>query len=213
MNKLTPLAKLAVFTAVLGVAYFAYQAGRTTRTQQTLIPTASFPTPKPNTSPVAEPSKIVEQLLPNTTTIPTQAPSKQYKTMVSGLSASSKLNFTQYKITVLDGWETIDSTDVEIPASAFMISKGDYELKIYQIATGGDVCNFSTFVDITTSEGIQFRRGGTTVGTGFTMCSKTTNGKYGEPTSFGHISYKAPVKPDLTTLAEMDLMVASLKKM
>lgn len=73
----------------------------------------------------------------------------------------------------------------------------------------GPSSSYTAFVQLTTTDGIVLRRGGS--GSGFTVCQKGAE-NYGQPTGFGHMSYTTPVAPDEAMLKQMDDMIKSLKK-
>jgi hypothetical protein len=179
------------------------------------------------TNPNPEPTNTVE-----TAVTPTSTPSStiKTKTVTAGLSADSGLSFTKYTIQIPEGWvenHTYENTGTAV--DTLTITKGNYQIKIFQAATGGALClypgdapfegpssTYDTFVQLTTADGITLRRGTTTEtnGTkrGYTLCQKSTENSYGQPTGFGHTSFSTPVTPDEMTLKEMDTMITSLKK-
>jgi len=164
-----------------------------------------------------------------TTTAPVTSPGQtptatpQPKQVVKA-GVSSGLSFSLYSIEVPMDWKvTQQHEDEPSPMDTLTITKGTYSIKIFQAATGGAMClypgdpdfegpssRFTTFVPITTKDGTILRRGSTTGG-GFTLCQQGTE-NYGQPTSYGHISYKTPVPADDAILKEMDGLIASLKK-
>ena len=83
----------------------------------------------------------------------------------------------------------------------------------------GPSSHYDSYVAITTADGIVLRRGSTNETStdyiskkGFTMCQKGSD-NYGQPTVFGHMSLTTSSNPDPALLAEVDAMIASLKKL
>lgn len=160
---------------------------------------------------------------------PTPTP-KQTREIAGGVSKEGGLAFDQYTLQVPIEW-TIER---KIPAPAseqLIITKGDYEVRIFQAATGGALClyagdadfegpssRYTNYVDLTTQDTRLLRRSGTdTPGlggkTGFTLCQRNPEGDYNQPTGYGHISFSLPSNYDQATLAEMDAMITSLKSL
>ena len=204
---------ILVVLLVGGVAYGAYQLGHNAA-------------PKSPTSGAVSTSSALPLATDSaTSTSPSASPTKKtYKKVVAGVTASAKLSFSKYEITVLDGWAYTDESDEAMPSDTLTITKGAYQIKIYQAPTGGAMCTYpgdtisegpsspyDEYVDITTVDGIHMRRSNTKGSSTFTICAKGPD-SYGQPTSFGHISYKAPNPPDLISLTEMDAMIASINK-
>lgn len=201
-----------------GIAYGAYSFGK-----------RGLPTAPSNSGAITVPATAtpiqIQVPLTDTSTSPTPT-KKVYKTVTAGLTTSGDgPSFGKYQITILDGWAYEDNTDATNTMDTLTITKDTYQIKIYQAATGGAVCvyagdaafegpsaTYDTFVDITTTGGFHLRRSGNTGSATFTLCDKGPE-LYGAPTRFGHITYKTPTAPDLISLTEMDLMVASLKKL
>lgn len=106
------------------------------------------------------------------------------------------------------------------------LTKDKTVTKIFQAATGGAIClyptdtpmegpssSYDTFVELTTQSGDVMRRSSTVGSKGFTVCMKSpTYGNFQQPTIFGHMSIKTDLTPDPKVLAEIDTMIASLKK-
>lgn len=168
---------------------------------------------------------------PISTQIPSVTPTVKAKTVTAGLAADSGLSFTKYQITVPEDWTPNHQTTNEGTwVDTLVISKGPYQIKIFQAATGGAIClypgdtpmegpssTYSTFVEIMTQDGNLMRRSSTSAGSGttkgFTVCMKSaTYGNFQQPTIYGHTSYTTPLTPESIILKEMDEMVRSIKK-
>lgn len=220
MDKFFSLFGKLVLVVVLvgGVAYGAYTFGKRTPTTQPspgAASTTAAPSPNPSVEPAASPS-------------PTTKPAK---VLTAGLDASSGLSFTKYQMTVPEAWVVDHKTTNEGTwVDTLTITKGKTELKIFQAATGGAIClyptdtpmegpssTYDTYVEITTTTGQLMRRSTTTASSGttkgFTICMKSSYGNFQLPTIFGHMSLKTDLTPDPAILAEVDGMIASLKKL
>ena len=214
MDKFYSLFGKFVLIAVIigGVAYGAYRLGNSTASRAPSGAVSVTGAPSPTTDIGLMPEKKPET---------TKAPN----VITAGLGAESGLSFTKYKITVLDNWTPNHTTTNEGTwMDTLTLTRGTAQIKIFQGATGGAMCfypgdtveegpssSYDEFVEITTTEGVKLRRGSTKGATSFTVCAKGSD-SYGQPTNFGHISYKTSTPPDLVTLTEMDAMIATLKK-
>lgn len=163
---------------------------------------------------------------PQLATTPTAAPSQ---TVSAGLNHAGGISFPRYTIRVPADWTVShQSTSTESPTDSLTLTHGEYQIKIFQGATGGAPClypgdadmegpssRFASFVEFAGQPGTTFRRGPTQTQDGalaYTVCMKTgTNTTFGQPTGFGHISYTVPANPLTATLIQMDLIVATLK--
>jgi hypothetical protein len=214
------LVLIIVVLVVIGGAGF-YLGRNWQKSETSLMPT-------PTLQPV-EMNIPISPTISNQQNIVTTPPPLPEKKSVEG-GVSSGLSFSQYTIMVPGDWLTNrESSNQGTPMDKITISKNGYEISIYQAATGGALClypgdpvpegpssSFKFYQSISGSDGIIYRRSwGDEVnpaGTkSFTVCQKGT-GDYGQPTSFGHISYKTPTSYDDSVLKEMDGMIASLKK-
>jgi hypothetical protein len=165
-----------------------------------------------------------DPFLPTSTS--TSTPNPTPKIITARLDASSGLSFTKYTISIPSDW--VDKHTYEnqgTPIDTLTLTKGNYQIKIYQAATGGAQCiypsdptpegpssSFIGFVEFTSTDSIVFRRGWLEVSPkNYSVCQKSQYG-FGAPTSFGHISYTTPNSPDANTLSEMDKIITSLKK-
>lgn len=209
--------KFVLIAAILGgVAYGAYSLGQSTapKTQSGAASTTAMPTPT-----------IDIGLMPEK-----KPESTKTTTVTAGLGKDSGLSFTKYQITVPESWIPNHVTTSEGTwMDTLTLTKGTAQLKIFQAATGGAMClyagdadfegpssRYDYYVGITTADGVVLRRGSTIANNGttkgFTMCQKGTE-TYGQPTVFGHMSLTTALNPDATLLAEIDGMIASLKKL
>lgn len=205
---------LIVLGALAGGGYYLGRSGKVNFGPNTPRPGAASTTnPTPFVSPTA-----------------TQMPKK---TVTAGTPPDSGLSFNQYTVEVPQDWNANHTYEnIGTPVDTLLITKGGYEIKIWQAATGGAICLFpgdtpfegpqstyTIFTEITGTTGLVFRRS-TTAGQspsgkkGFTVCQKSeAYGNFQLPTNFGHVSYTTPATPDEQILKEMDAIIASLKKM
>lgn len=151
------------------------------------------------------------------------------KTIEGGVSKSAGLSFDQYTLEIPEDWSSKkEGTD---PAyEKLTMFKGENEISIMQGATGGALClypndpdfegpsgRFTKFVELTTEDGRLLRRSSTDDPPykgkiGFTICQKNSDGTFGQPSQYGHISYSLPAGFDNTVLLEIDAIISSLKK-
>jgi len=66
--------------------------------------------------------------------------------------------------------------------------------------------------EIITLDSRTLRRSGDLNAIAFTVCQKYTDGSFGQPTNYGHISIKLPNDWDKNGLEEIDTIISSLKK-
>jgi hypothetical protein len=155
----------------------------------------SVPQPQPGSTEV-----------PAETATPTPQASESGQLITAGLSDASGLSFGIYTVEVPDGWTPVHNQDLVTPTDTLTITNGAYSVKIYQAATGGALCQPSqTFADITTQDGTILRRNDTT-----TVCQRSPDGSYQQPTAYGHIQYITPPAPATQMLTEMDGILSSL---
>ncbi|MCL4199858.1 hypothetical protein KJZ67_00775 [Patescibacteria group bacterium] len=211
--------KFVLVAAILGgIAYGAYSLGRTTApaSQSGAASTTAAPTANPTTDP-----GLMPEAQPETT---------KGTIITAGVGAESGLSFTKYQMTVPQSWTPNHTTTNEGTwVDTLTLTKGTNQLKIFQAATGGAMClyagdadfegpssTYDSFVTITTADNIVLRRGTTNTNNGatkgYTMCQKGSE-SYGQPTVFGHMSLTTALNPDPALLAEVDAMIASLKKL
>jgi hypothetical protein len=181
-------------------------------------------------SPLAE-VEYTQQNQYNLEVINTPQAIVQTKVITAGLDKSSGLSFSKYQMIVASGWTDNRVTENEgVPVDTLTLAKGEYNIKIFQAATGGALCmypndavfegpssKYDNFVNLTTTDGTQIRRSGTTTyqgnSRGFTVCQKSTqDASYQQPTGYGHISITTPVNFDVATMTEIDGMLTSLQK-
>lgn len=174
------------------------------------------------------------ELLTSVTPTPTPAAQatpavKQNRVVKGGLPASAKLSYSTYTILVPEDWTTFDQKDQTTPTDKLTISKDNYQISIYQAATGGAQClypgdstpegpsgTYGSYTEFVGSDKTTYRRGtidSTKIATqNFGICAKAEDGSFGEPTQFGHILYQTPKTFDPAILDQMDKIVASLTK-
>lgn len=145
-------------------------------------------------------------------------------TIVAGLPQSAGLSFDQYSIVAPSNWtskkENQTPTDQKL-----ILEKDGYQINIFQAATGGALClyagdadfegpssRFEVFTPLTTKDGRTLRRSGDKNKTAFTVCQKSGDGSYQQPTNYGHISIKLPTNYSPEILTEIDSIISSLKK-
>lgn len=161
--------------------------------------------------------------LPLTTPVLTNTPAASPSSQTVSVDRVSGTSFGSFTISVPTTWTV--KKEITAGASARVtISRGNYSMGIYQAATGGAQCvypgeaqaemstAFGPFVTLHDASGNEFRRA-TPAGSasGFTVCQKS-NGLFGLPTNYGHVTYGTPVSPDPGVLQEMDAIFATLKK-
>lgn len=207
-----------VLLIVIGVAFGAYTLGRTTP-KPSIKPGAASTTaaPTPTMDPGLRPESLPEGFVPS-------------KTVEAGLGPESGLSFTKYLLIVPGDWIVDHKTTNEGTwVDTLTLTKGAYQIKIFQAATGGAIClypsdtpmegpssAFNTYVEITTADGEKIRRSTTekTSGTskGYTFCMKSSYENFQQPTIFGHMSLKTPLTPEPEILSQIDTMISSIKR-
>lgn len=220
------LGKLSIIILIVGIlAGAGYFLGRSGKLQFGL---PQQPGAASTTNPEPEITDTIQPILEETIS-PSPTPTVQ-RMVAAGAPAGSGLSFSRYSLLVPEGWvETHTYENPGTPVDTLTITKGSYSIKIFQAATGGAVCiypgdapfdgpksMYETFVQLTTSDNITLRRGGTNEANGdtrgYTVCQRSAEGSYQQPTTFGHTSYTTPIAPDGAILAEMDRIITSLKK-
>lgn len=154
----------------------------------------------------------------------TTAPEIKLTAVIGGLSKSAGLSFDQYSLMVPEGWISSKESQT-LMDEKLTLKKNGYEINIFQAATGGAVClyagdaefegpssKYQTFVNLTTQDGKNLRRSGDLNGNNFTICQKSAEGSYQQPTNYGHISVKLPTNFNPEILTEIDSIISSLKK-
>lgn len=158
---------------------------------------------------------ITTKVTPTLTTTPDRTQS--FRTIPSG----GVVNYAAYTINIPLDW-TYTKDDAQ-NIDTLIITKGNYKLQILQGGTGGAPClypgdkdvegpssRYLNFTEITTQDGIVLRRGESEPQSAIGVCEKQ-DGSWGEPTSFGAISYLVPGRDPLV-IKTIDTMLASLKK-
>lgn len=208
---------ILVIALLGGIAYASYALGKSTSSALNSGAASTTAMPEPTTTPDAG-------------LMPEKKPESAKTTMVTaGLGKDSGLSFTKYQITVPEGWTPNHiSTNEGTWVDTLTLTKGTTQLKIFQAATGGAMClypgdepfegpssTYDSYVVITTTDGLTLRRGTTNTNNGttkgYTMCQKGAE-NYGQPTVFGHMSLTTALNPDAALLSEIDMMIATLKK-
>lgn len=145
-------------------------------------------------------------------------------TIVAGLTKDKGLSFDQYSLMIPEDWNSKKEAQSQLDEK-LVLTKGEYSINIFQAATGGALClypgddefegpssKFETFNSLTTKDNRQLRRSGDKNGLAFTVCQKSPDGSYQQPTSYGHISVKLPANYTNEVLTEIDSILSSLKK-
>ena len=215
-----------VLLVIGGIAYGGYYLGNTGKISigNNTKPEAVTTT---NPTPIYSDENPIATAPSSITLTPTKAMTK--KSISAGVAADSGLSFGPYTIQVLDGWSVKHDFDKAAPNDTLTLTKGEYQVKIYQAATGGSKCVYAgdppfegpsqmykEYVAVTGTT-YTYRRSPSTATVpagkaGFALCMKAPDGGYGQPTSFGHISYVTPISPDEGILQDMDAMIGSLTK-
>lgn len=157
------------------------------------------------------------------TTLPSPQPTNQSQiTVIGGVPKSAGLSFDQYSIVTPEGWSSKKENQT-VADEKLILTKGEYQISIFQAATGGAFClypgdddlegpssRFETFIILTTKDGRTLRR--SLNENGFTVCQKSADGSYQQPTNYGHISIKMPTTWTQEVLTEIDTILSSLKK-
>jgi len=204
MDKLFSIfGKVILIVIVLGsLTYGGYYFGKQTKiTEVRVVPTLT-PTPKEQAS--LKPAALV--------------------TVVAGLAKSAGLSFDQYSIVIPSTWSSKKESQTTMDEK-LILTKDDYSITIFQAATGGALClypndaefegpssKFEVFTIITTQDLRTLRRSGDKNGSAFTICQKSVDNSYQQPTNYGHISIKLPANFTPEILTEIDSIISSLKK-
>lgn len=155
--------------------------------------------------------------------IETETPKPQI-TLVAGVSKSAGLSFDQYSVTTPSDWESSKETQT-LMDEKLVLTKDGYSISIFQAATGGALClypgdaefegpssKYAVFTSLTTKDARTLRRSGDKNGVSFTVCQKSADSSYQQPTNYGHISVKLPATWNQASLDEVDAIISSLKK-
>jgi hypothetical protein len=218
--------KIAIVAIFLGgIAYGGYYFGKS----GTINLGIEVPTAVSTTNPEPEITGTIESTATPTPSIAGTPAAGKTKMVSAGVAAGSGLSFSMYTVETPDGWASVHEFDKGVPTDTLTITKGAYQIKIYQAAAGGAQCvypgdpnadqpftsSYDTYTEVT-ANGTTLRRsnsGGPLNGKmTYTICQKNNSGIYGAPTSYGHMSITAPATPDDVILKEIDGILASLKK-
>ncbi|WKZ25493.1 MAG: hypothetical protein QY322_03850 [bacterium] len=202
--------KIMLVVIVLGsISYGAYYFGTQTKSIK-----------KPEAVQTENESVLTEELnSPYPTT--TQQP---LVTIIGGVAKSAGLSFDQYSIQVSNDWITSKESQTAMDET-LTLSKNGYEIKIFQAATGGALClypgdadfegpssKFDTYKSLTTKDNRTLRRSGDLNGVAFTVCQKSVDNSFQQPTIYGHMSVKMPNTWTQEMLTEIDSILSTLKK-
>ena len=149
---------------------------------------------------------------------------QRLSTVLGGVSKSAGLSFDQYSITTPEEWIAKKESQT-IADEKLILTKGEYQINIFQAATGGALClypgdddfegpssRFEEFIVLTTKDDRTLRRSFNKGDTSFTICQKSGDGSYQQPTNYGHISIKLPADYSIEMVSEIDSIISSLKK-
>lgn len=182
-----------------------------------------------NIVPTESQDELTINIVPSLSETPVSSPAIVLKTISGGVLPKAGLSFSQYSITVPSGWTELVESQTPNDEKLTLAKDGN-QISIFQAATGGAMCLYPTdadfegpssrytnFTELKTADGTVLRRSGSDIPgkdgrTGFTVCQKSPDGGYGQPTIFGHISYSLPENYDQKMLLEMDSIVSSLQK-
>lgn len=172
---------------------------------------------KPEAVKTESKQEVLDVVLPSLSPTP-----NSLLTIIGGLSKSAGLSFDQFSIQIPADWITKKESQTAMDEKLILTNDG-YEIAIFQAATGGALClyngdadfegpssRFTKFVELTTKDNRNLRRSGE--GTAFTICQKSADGSYQQPTNYGHISIKLPANYNPEILTEIDSIISSLKK-
>jgi hypothetical protein len=196
---------ISIILLVLVVGGAAFYLGQKTIKSNIVPPPTLSPTNAAN-----------NQITPTLTPMPTQTEKTQ-------VSSGGVLVFAKYTLDLPSGWTS--QKEVTQYSDMVTLTKDSSKITIYQAAGGGGGCtypgeapqqmaqSFSSFVEVMDPNGFVFRRGANGTPGGFTVCQKNaTDGSFGFPTNFGNITIITPQAPDANIMAEIDSILASLKK-
>lgn len=141
------------------------------------------------------------------------------------VQAGGVLSFPKYTLNLPKGWSSEREQGENM--DKLTLTKESYVVIINEGAFGGMGClypgdppsefaqTYTSFVEITTPEGLIFRRSGGELANNkraWTLCQKGAEGSFGAPTEFGHISISGPAATNAGIIAEIDSIIASFKK-
>lgn len=215
----TIFGKISLVLIILGsISYGGYYFGKQTKDD---IKPEAISTQNEN---VANPAGIVEEGSQEVDKDNEFLEKKPQITIVAGVSKSAGLSFDGYSIVTPNDWVSKKESQTAMDEK-LILTKDGYTITIFQAATGGALClypgdtdfegpssKFEVFTTLTTKDGRILRRSGDKNGTAFTICQKAPDNSYQQPTNYGHISVKLPADFTPENLAEIDLIISSLKK-
>lgn len=142
----------------------------------------------------------------------------------AGVAKSAGLSFDLYSITTPDSWTSKKESQTAMDEK-LTLTKNGYEISIFQAATGGALClypgdapfegpssTYEVFTNLVTKDARNLRRSGDKNGLAFTVCQKSPDGSYQQPTTYGHTSVKVPANWTQEMMTEIDSILSSLKK-
>jgi hypothetical protein len=145
-------------------------------------------------------------------------------TILGGLPKSAGLSFDQYSVTTPDGWISKKESQTSLDEK-LILEKDGYSVSIFQAATGGALClypgdadfegpssKFEIYIALNTKDNRTLRISGDKNATSFTVCQKSADNSYQQPTNYGHMSIKMPNNWTEEMLKEIDSIISSLKK-
>lgn len=206
MKYILPAVSIIILIVIVGVgAFYLGQRALNNNISPAPVPTTS----QTNTN---------NQVTPILTPTPTQS-QVQTKTITAG----GVLSFPTYTLKTPIDWNSQREQGQD--SDKLTLTKNSYKIVISEAAFGGGGCiypggtpsemaqTFSSFVEIINPNGFVFRRGATGSAGSWTVCQKNTvDGSFGAPTIFGHTSITTPANADASVMAEIDGILASLKK-
>ena len=213
--------KTALIILVIGaIAFGAFYLGKKVENKQPIFN---------NQQTIDNKEQLNINIQPTDISNPTIQPTVvQLKTINGGVDKKSGLSFNLYSLSVPLDWT--EKRESQTPNDEKLIlEKNGYQISIFQAATGGAMCQYpgdpefegpgskyTIFTDLTTKAGTNVRRSGNDTvyngKIGFTLCQKHSEGTFGQPTNYGHVSYSLPQNYNQSMLAEMDEIISSLVK-
>lgn len=204
MKFLVAILTVIVIFLAAAVAYFY---GKSSATNGVVINT--FPTP-------------TAMVQPTTAVAATPGPTATTAPAAKKVSGGGILSFPKFELTIPADW--VNTKEVLGPdAEKIVLKKGKYEVSILEGGFGGAAClypgdpdvegpsgRYEQFVEITTKSNDLLRRSWSGTG-GFTICQKTQYG-WGAPSLYGHIGFTAAETYTKEILAEIDGILASIRK-
>ncbi len=204
------LVVLVLGSLVYGGFYFGMKSKITSKPESVMTENTTIPEIVVTSEPIA---------------LPAQAGNDQKLLTVSGgVARTAGLSFDLYSVTTPDTWVSAKSNQTAMDEK-LTLTKDGYEITIFQAATGGALClypgdpdfegpssKYTVFTNLTTKDGRTLRRSGEQNGLAFTVCQKSPDGSYQQPTNYGHISIKIPANYTPEVITEVDSIISSLKK-